>query len=254
MIWEDERLEQEEKKRKQRARKIYELFLCVLIGIGLAFIGYKLYDYSQIYKTTKPVVEGVATREDSAVYWQQKIKEDYDINIVLDATDEKHEFNFKSLSPYHKTIIDDEEVRTRDVAIKQLYSILGNYNEKALDKLKGIYIYVCQDIYQEKSLLQGLTVKPLLFPDRIYISAEGYSEERFSLIVNHELFHALTDKIPDWWLEEYEMIDESCKTISDYACTSIDEELPDAWAYGLNGLETKKTAQVLKRYKALYLE
>lgn len=254
MIWEDERIEQEERKKKEKFKHIKNIILCILIGIGLAIIGLRVLDLRSIYVTTKPVVQGVATRDDSAVYWQQRIKDEYDINVVLDATDEKHEFNFDSLSPYAKIEKDGEEVRVRDVAVKQLYDSLGKYNETAREKLKGIYVYVCQDIYAKNKELQGLTVKPAVTPIRVYLSAGGYNEERFDLIIDHELFHVLADDIPDWWLEEYNSIDEGCLTISDYACESIEEELCDAWAYGLSGKKSEKIDLVMKRYKAMLLK
>lgn len=119
------------------------------------------------------------------------------------------------------------------------------YSEKAINEMPKKWFLINRTETVDNSLISGRVI--ILGDEDVMVLTTSqyllkvYDETSAQRVLHHEIFHSvLFDKLTPTQLVKFVMINESCSSISDYACTSIVEETAEAWAQFLTGNKTQK--------------
>lgn len=134
--------------------------------------------------------------------------------------------------------------------LEEAINVLNTYDEEYLSNLPKNW-YLIKSATVKKPDDKFTKVNAWVGNYGVVISVEHFEgePEKIVRVLNHEIFHTIADK---YWsktdFDNFKNIDEDCSAISNYACTNKNEEVAEAWSYGLLGLQTEKTNYILNEY------
>lgn len=186
--------------------------------------------------------------EKLTIDYDEEIYEEYGIKVYV--YPDIDNFEFLDLDDYivDKVLFDSHISLTKNA----IYRCLSYYSDEAFKYIPKEW-YITGDIYNydngQYNYIGGYTLTNNKTSYAIFINSDLllYGQD-IDWTIHHEIAHSLQNAITTKDYREFVDLDSSCHSISDYACTSVSEEISESWAYGLNYTDNIKANYLHEKY------
>lgn len=180
---------------------------------------------------------------DEVAYYKEKFGKE--IKFVFNPDENLHMATEEDGYIYSETA----EKEYIELFLDQFDDLLNAYTDEAIAFLPETIIITSGITLEEGGSVWGYVASwekeslIICFASDMYTVAQSAKD-----VVNHEIFHVITNAWNEEEFDEFFDVEGSCSQISDYACTNDKEELSETWAYSFNNTDNLRANYLQEEY------